>query len=134
LDIAPDYAINIDTTIAFDTPDSRPEEMVTKLGDGTAIKIKDRSIICDRRMVEYMRVQAKKKKIKYQLELLPAGGTDTAAMQYFNPGGSIAGALSIPTRHIHQSIEMCHKTDIEQSVNLMIACTNDINTFDWKHQ
>jgi len=131
LKLAPDYAINIDTTIAFDLPDSRPEEVVTKLGGGTAIKVKDRSIICDRRMVEYMRSQAKKKKITYQFELLPAGGTDTAAMQYFNPGGSIAGALSIPTRHIHQSIEMCHKQDIRDTIDLLKACAEDMDKHDW---
>ena len=131
LEISPDFAVNIDTTIAFDTPDSRPEEIVTKLGEGTAIKIKDSSVICDRRMVEYMRSQAKKKKIKYQLELLAAGGTDTAALQYNNAGGSIAGALSIPTRHIHQSIEMCHKQDIRDTIDLLRACAEDMDKHDW---
>lgn len=131
LAISPDFAINIDTTIAFDTPDSRPDEFVTKLGGGTAIKIKDRSVICDRRMVEYMKKLAKKKKIKNQLELLPAGGTDTAALQYHNAGGSIAGALSIPTRHIHQSIEMCHKQDIRDTIDLLRACAEEMDKHDW---
>ncbi|HRW75075.1 MAG TPA: M42 family peptidase, partial [Saprospiraceae bacterium] len=37
--INPDFGIVLDTTIAFDVPGAQPQEMVTKLGKGTAIKI-----------------------------------------------------------------------------------------------
>ena len=53
-------------------------------------------------MVKYMKEIANKKKIKTQLEILPAGGTDTAGIQRMNPGGCITGAVSIPTRFYHQ--------------------------------
>ena len=47
-------------------------------------------------------------------------------------GGSIAGAISIPTRHLHQVIEMAHKADIKASIDLLTACIQQIDRFDWK--
>ena len=49
-----------------------------------------------------------------------------------NPGGSIAGAVSIPTRHIHQSIEMVHKKDVKRAVDLLKACVEELNTYNWE--
>ena len=48
-----------------------------------------------------------------------------------NPGGSIAGAVSIPTRHIHQVIEMVNRHDIEASINLLKACVEGLDSYDW---
>lgn len=132
LEIKPDFGFGLDTTIAFDVPGAKPEEIVTKLGAGTAIKVMDSSTICDYRMVKYMEKVAKKHKITYQKEILTAGGTDTAGIQRMNPGGAIAGAISIPTRHIHQVIEMANKDDIQGSIDLLTNCLLEINTYDWK--
>ncbi len=131
LQIQPDFGFGLDTTIAFDVPGAKPHEVVTKLGDGVAIKIMDSSTICDYRMVKYMKQTAEKHKIKYQMEILPSGGTDTAGVQRMTPGGSISGAVSIPTRHIHQVIEMADKTDIASSITLLKKCIEDLNKFDW---
>ncbi|MBL7882805.1 MAG: M42 family metallopeptidase [Bacteroidia bacterium] len=131
LQIQPDFGFGLDTTIAFDVPGAKPHEMITKLGDGVAIKIMDASTICDYRMVKYMKQTAEKHKIKYQMEILPAGGTDTAALQRMNPGGAISGAISIPTRHIHQVIEMADKSDIRASIDLLKSSILDLEKFDW---
>jgi len=132
LEIQPDFGFGLDTTIAFDTPGSQPQERVTSLGKGAAIKIMDSSTICDYRMVAFMKKTADTKKIKWQPEILGAGGTDTAGLQRMTPGGSIAGAISIPTRHIHQSIEMADKKDIENCIKLLAACVCELDKGDWK--
>ena len=132
LEIQPDFGIGLDTTIAFDTPGSQPQERVTCLGKGAAIKIMDSSTICDYRMVAFMKKTADTKKIKWQPEILGAGGTDTAGLQRMTPGGSIAGAISIPTRNIHQSIEMADKKDIENCIKLLAACVCELDKGDWK--
>jgi putative aminopeptidase FrvX len=129
--ISPDFSFNIDTTIAFDTPGAKPEESVTKLGEGVAIKIMDSSAICDYRMVRYMKALADKNNIKWQNELLPAGGTDTAGMQRMAKQGTIAGGVSIPTRHIHSVIEMAHKADIKCNVDLLKLCLTNLDQYDW---
>lgn len=132
LRIKPDFGFGLDTTIAFDLPGAAPHEMITKLGEGTAIKIMDASTICDYRMVEYMKQTANKHSIKWQPEILTAGGTDTAGIQRMVEGGSIAGAISIPTRHLHQVIEMANKDDIQGSIDLLVACVSELDAFDWK--
>lgn len=129
--INPDFGFGLDTTIAFDLPGAAAHEKITELGKGTAIKIMDASTICDYRMVKFMKETADKHKITWQPEILTAGGTDTAGIQRMTEGGSIAGAVSIPTRHLHQVIEMAHKDDIQGSIDLLTACMLDIASFDW---
>jgi len=131
LEIQPDFGIGLDTTIAYDTPGAKPEERVTQLGEGAAIKIMDSSTICDFRMVEFLKSTADRKKIKWQPEILKAGGTDTAGLQRMSPGGSIAGAISIPTRNIHQVIEMCHRQDISDCIDLLSEAVCAIDRWDW---
>lgn len=131
LRINPDFGFGLDTTIAFDLPGAAAHEKITELGKGTAIKIMDASTICDYRMVRFMKQTADKHEIKWQPEILTAGGTDTAGIQRMTEGGSIAGAVSIPTRHLHQVIEMAHKEDIKGSIDLLTACMQDIDSFDW---
>lgn len=132
LNINPDFGFGLDTTIAFDVPGAAVHEKITELGKGTAIKVMDSSVICDYRMVDYMRKTADKHKIKWQTEILPAGGTDTSGVQRMNPGGAISGCVSIPTRHIHQVIEMADKSDIRASIDLLKHCLQDLDKYDWK--
>lgn len=129
--ISPDFGFGLDTTIAYDVPGAQPHENVTRLGDGTGIKIMDSSTICDYRMVNFMKVTAEKHHIKWQPEILPAGGTDTAGVQRNGKTGAIAGAVSIPTRHIHQVIEMADKDDIRASIDLLKNCVVELDQFDW---
>lgn len=131
LAIQPDFAFNIDTTIAFDTIGSVPEEQTTQLGKGVAIKILDGTVICDYRMVAYMKQCANDNQIVWQPEILTAGGTDTAQMQRLTPGGSIAGAVSIPTRYIHSVIEMAHKADIRGAIDLLKVCVGNLDSYNW---
>lgn len=131
--INPDFGIALDTTIAYDVPGAQPHERVTELGKGTAIKIMDAMTICDYRMVDFMKKTADAKQIKWQPEILTAGGTDTAGLQRMGKNGAIAGAISIPTRHLHQVIEMANKSDIQNSIDLLRACVEEIDQYDWKH-
>ncbi|KAI9550147.1 hypothetical protein GHT06_003519 [Daphnia sinensis] len=128
--INPDFGIALDTTIAFDVPGVQAYEKVTELGKGTAIKIMDSMTICDYRMVEFMKQTADKQAISWQPEILTAGGTDTAGVQRMGKQGAIAGAISIPTRHLHQVIEMAHKKDIADSIALLKACLEELDRYD----
>jgi tetrahedral aminopeptidase len=132
--ISPDFGFGLDVTIAYDLPGAKPEEVTTKLGKGTAIKIFDTSAICDYRMVDFMKQTADKHKIDWQPEVLSGGGTDTAGMQRMATHGVIAGAVSIPTRHLHQVIEMAHKRDIRLSIDLLKYCMEELNQYDWNHK
>lgn len=131
--IDPDFGIALDTTIAFDLPGAAAHEKITELGKGTAIKIMDASAICDYRMVSFLKKTATKNNIPFQTEILTAGGTDTAGVQRMGRKGAIAGAISIPTRHLHQVIEMANKEDVESSIQLLKTSLEEMDSFDWSH-
>lgn len=131
LEIQPDFGFAIDTTIAFDVPGSSPHENITKLGDGVAIKIMDASVITDYRMVEYMKNIANEYKIKWQPELMHVGGTDTANIQQMTKSGAITGAISIPTRNLHQVVETANKEDILSAIDLLKNSILNLNNFNW---
>lgn len=131
LAIQPDFAFALDTTIAFDTPGSSAHDKCTVLGQGTAVKVYDGTLITDNRMVKYMVALGEEKDIPYQLELLAAGGTDAGAMQKYTAGGAITGAVSIPVRNVHQSIEMANKVDVQASVDMLAACFTNLTRWDW---
>lgn len=130
LQIQPDFAFALDTTIAYDTPGAPSHQNITKLGNGAAIKVMDAGVISDYRMVRYMKKVATENSIKFQPELMLGGGTDAAKMQQMTSNGAITGAVSIPTRHIHQVIESVHKSDIRSAIDLLDNCICKLDNFD----
>lgn len=129
--IDPDFGFGLDVTIAFDVPGANGHDSVTRLGKGAAIKILDGSVISDYRMVNYLKKVAEQEQIKWQPEILPAGGTDTAGVQRYGKKGAISGAISIPLRHIHQTIELAHKGDIKNCIDLLRAGLVNLDEFNW---
>ena len=122
--IAPDIALAFDVTGTGDTVGATP--MKCELSGGAAIKIKDSSVICDPTLVDELIAVAKEKKIKYQLEILTYGGTDTSSMQMTGMG-SRAGALSIPTRYIHSPNEMLDMNDAQACADLAAEFIKGLN-------
>ncbi|MCP4441743.1 MAG: M42 family metallopeptidase [Aureispira sp.] len=129
--VNPHFGFGIDVTIAFDLPGAQAHEKITSLGEGVAIKIMDSSLICDYRMVKFMKETADKHAIKWQPEVLTGGGTDTAGIQRRGIDGAIAGAISIPCRHVHQVIEMSDKDDIRGGIDLLKHSLLEIDKYDW---
>ena len=121
--IEPDVGIAIDTTLACDTPGISDDLHITKLGEGVGIKILDASLISDKRLVDDFVQIAETKKIKYQMEVLPMGGTDGGAIQRSRMGAKTI-TLSVPTRYIHTVTEMIDKNDLDASLQLLLAYVN----------
>lgn len=117
--IQPDYAIAVDVTDTGDMPE-RKYPMAVKLGKGAAVKVMDRSVICDLQVKNAMYRMAEQQNIPIQREIMEFGGTDTGVIQR-TAGGVRAGAVSIPTRYIHSPQEMASKKDIEAACALIAA-------------
>lgn len=115
--IIPDYAVGIDVTGTGDTPNCNV--MDVKCGQGPAIKLKDNSIICHKKVVDILETSAKSEKIPYQMEILEYGGTDPGAI-HVTAGGVPSGAISIPCRYIHSPNEMINLIDVENAVKLLV--------------
>ncbi|WP_224332432.1 M42 family metallopeptidase [Haloprofundus halobius] len=119
-DVDPDLAVALDVTVANDVPGFDEGEHVTELGEGTAIKLKDSSVITNPKVHRRLRSVAEDEEIPYQLEILPAGGTDTAGFQNTH-GAKPVGALSIPTRYLHTVTESAHADDVSATIDLLTA-------------
>lgn len=113
--INPDFAVAIDVTRTGDVPGRL--KMSVSLGDGVAIKIKDSSLICHPLIKNLMIDICEKNNIKYQLEVLEYGGTDSGAI-HLSGGGVPSGCISIPTRYIHTPAEMISLSDLLSAVSL----------------
>lgn len=118
--IDPDIGVAIDTTISHESPGSRPEEYITELGKGVAIKVMDSSIISDRKLVQAFVKLAEENKIPYQMEVLPSGGTDAGAI-HRSRAGVRSLTLSLPTKYIHTTVETINFKDLESLLELSLA-------------
>ncbi|MDE2125126.1 MAG: M42 family metallopeptidase [Armatimonadetes bacterium] len=118
--LEPDIGIALDVTLANDYPGPADHEHVTELGEGCAVKITDSSLLCHPRLVRHFRDVADENSIKYQLEVLPAGGTDAGAIQR-SRAGVPSFTLSVPTRYVHTVNEMANVEDIAGAIQLLAA-------------
>jgi putative aminopeptidase FrvX len=123
--ITPKYALAVDVTDTGDTPEAH--RMQVAVGKGVAIKVKDSMFLANPlvkdRLVEY----ARDLRIPYQLEILEHGTTDAAVIQLVKEG-VMSGVLSIPTRHIHSTNEICDLKDVEGTITLLTrVCEKGLN-------
>ena len=120
VDLDPDLVVAVDTTVANDVPGFEPGERVTELGEGVGIKLKDASVITSHKVHRRLREVAESDGIDHQMEVLPAGGTDTGGLQRTS-GATPAGAVSVPTRYLHTPTESVHGDDIVATVDLLVG-------------
>lgn len=116
--ISPDLALAVDVTATGDTPNG--ERLNMTLGGGTAIKVKDNSLIAHPWVRQLLVDTAAAAGIPYQMEVLPYGGTDAGAI-HLTKSGVPAGAVSIPTRYLHTPSEMIDLQDVVATADLLIA-------------
>ncbi len=120
--ILPLYGIACDVTPTYDTIGATGGEVA--LGGGAAVKVKDSSVICSKKVVDRLASLAEKHGIKYQYEVLIAGGTDTSSMQVAG-AGCYAGCISVPCRYVHQPVETVDLKDCENSAKLFAAIAEE---------
>jgi tetrahedral aminopeptidase len=120
--IEPDCAIVIDVTDTGDTPNC--PTMAVKLGEGAAIKVMDRGMICHPTVKRLLVETAEKNGIKYQFEVLEAGATDGAEI-HVSRTGVPTGAISIPTRYIHTPQELIDMKDLNSCIELLVRALED---------
>lgn len=94
--------------------------MDVELGKGPAIKVRDRGMLSDPRVVDWMVATADEAGVPYQMEVLEMGSTDARAIQ-LSRAGVPAGCLSIPCRYVHTPSEMVDLDDVQNAVKLMLA-------------
>jgi putative aminopeptidase FrvX len=115
--IKPNIAIITDVTHDTYTP------MINKMIEGDVACGKGPSLAygpaVHNKLLDLVQDVASKKKIPVQLRAVSRStGTDTDSFAYANDGCPSV-LISIPLRYMHTTVEMLHKNDIEQTIQLM---------------
>lgn len=129
--IEPDIGVALDITLAMDIPGAAAHEAVTRLGEGVAIKAFDSSHISNHKLISHFKQLARENDIKFQMEILPRGGTDAGAMQ-LSRAGMPAITISLPTRYVHTVNEMAAVSDIQAEIALLAAYMRHAHEGDYR--
>lgn len=121
--ISPDIGIAIDVTSIGGKPASPKVSM--EVGKGCTVKIKDAGVISSPTLVKEMRAIATNGGVKYQNEILLAGGTDASSIQVAGKGARVS-AISIPTAYIHTGCEMIDINDVKEAVKLVVLTATEL--------
>ena len=115
--IKPNVAIITD--VCHDTGTPMIDKKVqgdTKGGDGPVVTY---GPAVQNNVLKHIISAAEKSKIPFQRQAASrATGTDTDAFAYSNDGVPSA-LISLPIRYMHTTVEMCNKSDVEQSIQLI---------------
>jgi putative aminopeptidase FrvX len=115
--IRPDIAIITDVTHDTHTP------MVNKIIEGDVLCGRGPSLAfgpaVHNKLLEVVMNVAERKKIPVQMRTVSRStGTDTDSFAYANDGCPSV-LISIPLRYMHTTVEMLHRDDIDQTIQLM---------------
>ena len=115
--IKPNVAIITDVTHDTSTP------MINKMIEGETSCGKGPSLsygpAVHNKLLKFVQDVAEQKKIPIQLRAVSRStGTDTDSFAYANDGCPSV-LVSIPLRYMHTTVEMLHRSDIEQTIKLM---------------
>jgi putative aminopeptidase FrvX len=115
--IKPNVAIITDVTHDTQTP------MINKIIEGDVACGKGPSPCygpaVHNKLLDFVQNVAEKNKIPLQMRTVSRStGTDTDSFAYANDGCPSV-LISIPLRYMHTTVEMLHKSDIEQTIQLM---------------
>ncbi|HEU0112304.1 MAG TPA: M42 family metallopeptidase [Flavisolibacter sp.] len=115
--IKPDIAIITDVTHDTSTP------MINKMVEGDTVCGKGPSLsygpAVHNKLLQLVEDVARKADIPVQLRAVSRStGTDTDSFAYANDGCPSV-LISIPLRYMHTTVEMLHRSDIEQTIKLM---------------
>ena len=125
---APDLAIAIDSTPAFDFPgmdDQENTQYNCKLDAGPAIYIADAGTLSDPRLIRFLASTADQFNITYQFRQPGGGGTNAGAI-HKALGGIPSVSISIPGRYAHTPMLISRISDWQATLQLIYAALQEI--------
>lgn len=125
---APDAAIVLEGTYAYDVPDPTRETDAgdlafnpgTRFGGGAVITLSDRQMITDPRALAFLRETAEAEDIAYQVKTMDGGGTDGGAIHIAHEGIPTM-PISAPCRYIHTPTALLNLGDYDSALRLSQA-------------
>lgn len=122
--INPDIVFAIDVACAPDL--IRNYTNNRKLSNGCMIVHYDKTMIPNKKFINYIKKLAKDNNIKFQCDMFSGGGTDAANAHLVN-GGKLAIVIGVPLRYCHGNYSMVDLRDVESVIKLCTVIVKEIN-------
>ncbi|MDA8346139.1 MAG: M42 family peptidase [Thermaerobacter sp.] len=116
--IRPDVALVLEATAAGDTPETPPGVVRTRLGEGPALTVIDRSTIPDGPLMQSLVRAGELSHAPWQWRRSVGGGNDAAALW---PESVRVGAMSLPCRYLHSPASLMSLDDLSAAERLLGA-------------
>lgn len=116
--LGPDAAIVIESTVCDDSPKEKDLSPTTRLGDGPAVTVADRSLIADKRLVKLLFTTAEESNIPIQAKQPLIGSTDAGRL-HLSGEGVPSVVVSVPTRYIHSPAAVLSLRDYDYTLQLV---------------
>lgn len=113
--VAPDIAIVLEATVCDDSPKTREQSPVTRLGAGPSLTLADRGMLADKRLVNLFAETAREHKIPFQFKQPLIGGTD-AGQLHRTRAGVPSAVVSLPARYIHSPAAIISLDDFNNAL------------------
>lgn len=125
--VDPHAAFALEGTICDDLPRQHDEDSspVTRLGEGPAVTLMDRSMVAHPGLVRLLQEAAEGEGIPIQYKAPGLGGTDGGAIHLVR-GGVPSVAVAVPCRYIHGPAAILNLNDLQATVRLMDAALRRI--------
>jgi putative aminopeptidase FrvX len=127
-DFRPDLAFILEGTGAADFPLAQKsgQGSTPALGGGPVITVMDRSVFCDRHLVQLLIDTSKSLGIPYQLKRPGIGGTDAGRIS-LSGGGVRTAVVAVACRYIHSPAALTSIRDIHRCLKLMHESLKHLN-------
>ncbi len=116
--VEPDVAFALEGTVCDDSPKEKDTSPTSRLGAGPALTVMDRSVVCDRRLVQMLVGEAERAGIPYQFKQPGIGSTDAGAI-HVQREGIPSAVMAVPCRYIHSPLSIMSLNDLDNAVRLM---------------
>jgi putative aminopeptidase FrvX len=125
--VDPDVAIVLESDIAGDVPGIKPDESSIKLGQGPTIVLFDARMIPNIRFRDLVLNIATQIGVPVQLSAIEGGATDGGVIHLHGIGVPTI-VIGVAARHIHSHSSIIHRDDYDNTVKLLSALIDRLDT------
>jgi len=122
------FNVNLEATTCSDREVKNIYSPSTELGKGPAVTIMDRTMITNRKLLDWVFDRARAHGIPVQLKRTVTGGTD-AGRVHLTETGIPAVTVAVPVRYIHAPWGILSQKDFEHYVRLAAVLIEDAERF-----
>ena len=122
------FNLNLEGTTCSDREVKKTYSPSTELGGGPAVTVMDRTIITNRKLLDWVLRLARERSIPCQLKRTVTGGTDGGRI-HLTGEGIPSVTIAVPVRYIHAPWGILSRKDFDNYIRLAAAVVEEAHRF-----